>query len=305
MLNDQQKYLAAKYNPNEQAIFDVIKNYAEEGRFREAYHYLNRAMYFHANAGEVYYSLITKYLSSPAREASVKDSTPLLITWTIAPKNVPFLNMVDPQKRLWENMLGLAAWILDKSFHKIIVTESSNFKINVDRLKQIGKEYNKEIEYYTFSNSEKVSQFGKGYGEGEILKHTFANSPSINSCSKFTKMNGKQYVPFYEYFLIDGGNTFEYFNLHFIANKLAIDTRFYCIDKEYYLNTLFDSYQECNDYKDNYLEHVFYEKTKNRVNYFIPTEPIVLGRQGSIEKNYGEYPPVVKKFCEYLMVELV
>lgn len=296
-------YLVAKHKPDSESILTVVKHYSDINEFRYAYEYLNIATMCNRNVSSTYYETLIKYLSSNDRNPVTKD--PLLITWTIRPNNVPFLNMVDPQKRLYENMMGLAAWILDRSFENIIVTESSNFQINVEKLKQIGKQYNKNIEYYTFANSENVSKYGKGYGEGEIVKHTLNNSELFKNCKRFTKMNGKQYVPFYEFFLLKGNETFEYFNLHHIANKLAIDTRLYCIDKDYYINNLVDAYKECNDHQDNYLEHVFFEKTKERTNYYIPREPYVLGRQGSIEKNYGDYPLMVHDFCKHLISEIV
>lgn len=296
-------YFIAKHNPGTEAIIVAINNYANAGEFRYAYEYLNIATMFNRDIAPVYYNTLSKYLTCGDRKPVTKD--PLLITWTIRPKNVPFLNMVDPDKRLYENMLGLAAWILDRSFENIIVTESSNFEINVEKLKSIGKQFNKNIDYHTFANSENVSKYGKGYGEGEIVKHTFESNELFRKCKRFTKMNGKQYVPFYEFFLLRGQETFEYFNLHYIANKLAVDTRFYCIDKQYYLDRLLDAYTECNDHKDNYLEHVFFEKTQERMNYYLPREPNVLGRQGSIEKNYGDYPTEVHELCKYLIQEIV
>ena len=302
-MNEHFNYFLAKHEPNSESILAVAQHYADIGEFKYSYEYLNIATMFNRNVSSTYYNILIKYLSSENRNPVSKD--PLLITWTIRPDNVPFLNMVDPQKRLYENMLGLAAWILDKSFENIIVTESSNFEIKLDKLKEIGKKYNKHIEYYTFKNSKNVSKYGKGYGEGEIIEHTLQNSPLFNNCKRFTKMNGKQYVPFYEFFLLDGNQTFEYFNLHYIANKLAIDTRLYCIDKDYYVTNLIDAYKECNDHQNNYLEHEFFEKTKGRTNYYIPKEPYVLGKQGSIEKNYGDYPPIVHDFCKYLISEIV
>lgn len=302
-MNNPTDYFIAKVKPDSESIINVINHYVALGEFRYAYEYLNMATYFYREAYKPYYETMSNYFMSNDRIAVTED--PLVITWTITPNNVPFLNMVDPKKRLYENMMGLSAWILDRSFKNIVITESSNFNLDVQKLYQIGKQYNKNIEYHTFKNSENVSKYGKGYGEGEIIKHTLDNSQVVKQSKRFTKMNGKQYVPFYEFTLLRGNEAYEYFNLHHIANRLAIDTRFYCIDKQFYIENLLDAYKECDDYKDNYLEHVFFEKTKNRTNYYLPKEPYVLGRQGSIDKNYGDYPQIVHDFCKKLIEEVV
>lgn len=294
-------YLYAKYNPNDSSnLISIIKDYNSKNRFFESFQYLNSLSLYHQNISEIYNETLHQYLDNKIYNIADVD-TPMIITWTIQPKNVPFLYMSDPKERLLQNMLGLAAWILDKTFKHIIIVESSNFKLDSDKLNKIGKEYGKEIQYLPFQGSDNVSKFGKGYGEGENLKYVFENCQIVKDCERFVKMNGKQYIPFYEFFLVNNKGSFEYFNLHYIANKLAIDTRFYCINRSFYEKELFDAYKSVNDHEDNYLEHVFYEKTKNRTNFYLSREPVVLGRQGSVDRNYGDYPQIVHDFCKELL----
>jgi len=295
-------FLSAKYNlQDKQNIIDIIEYYADQGRFFEAYNYLNHAMYYH-DMSNVYYSMLTKYLSEKRESRNISD--PLLITWTITPKNVPFLFMSDPEQRLKESMLGLAAWIMDKSFTNIHVVENSAFNLDKEKLRDIGLDHNKVVKYYNAESCEEASKFGKGYGEGDITKFAVLNT-AVGRSKRFTKVTGKQYVPFYEYSFMNNGETYEFFNLQHVANRVAVDTRFYCIDTKFYTENMIDAYKQVNDHRDNYLEHVFYENTKNRINYFPPKEPIVFGKQGSIDKTYGEYPKLVYDFSEDLIRSLL
>lgn len=301
------KFLTGKYDlSNKNNVIDIINYYNSNNKFYESFSYLNNLGYYYENINDIYYDTLVKYLSEDRKESADKN-TPIIITWTISPKNVPFLHMTDPQVRLRENLLGLCAWILDKSFENILIVESSEFKLNTNKLFDIGKEFGKQIEFISFLGSDNVSKFGKGYGEGEILEYAFNNSMTLksNKFDKFVKMNGKQYVPFYEYLFMNNRGSFEYFNLHYIANKLAIDTRFYCINTSYYKEKLFYAYKQVNDHENNYLEHVFYETVKDRINYYVLREPIVLGKQGSVDKNYGNYPEIVHNLCNRLLNEIV
>jgi hypothetical protein len=300
---DGMNFLVAKFNLNEkQNLIDVANHYADNKMFFEAFSYISHASYYH-DLSDLYYKTLSRYLQSEGTSSNI--DTPLLITWAISPKNVPFLHMSDSNVRLKENMAGLAAWILDKSFENIIVCDGTGFELDINALKRIGAKHNKNISYHSFVQSDGASKFGKGYGEGEIINFAFQENPKIRNSKRFTKMNGKQYIPFYEFSLLRGKDSYEYFNLHYIANRPAIDTRFYCVDVQYYLKNLQDSYKRVNDFNTNYLEHVFFEDSMNRTNFFLPKEPIVFGKQGSIDKNYGEYPDVVKDFAKHLIETIV
>lgn len=288
----QMKYLQAKYNRDETSIFNVVSEYITQKRFYEAYSYIKLS-----NNNELYYKVLSEYLTE--KTPTLNNDSTLLITWTIDPKNCPFVFLNDPIKRLHENLMGLTAWIMDKSFDKILIVESSEFKLNTQKLKDIGLEYNKHIEYVSYKGSDNVSIYGKGWGEGESIKRVLDR---INT-DKFVKMNGKQYIPFFEYDFCDGNKTREYFNLHFIGNKPAVDTRSYCVTKEYYNSYLIDSYLNVNDNLGTYLEHVFYDDVKDP--YFLPFEPVMLGKQGSVDRNYGDYPNVVFNLCERIKVEIL
>lgn len=294
-------FIEAKEQPVSKSNFDLIQYYCSKNLFYEAFNYLNHRLYF-SNDYNLYYQVLTEYLNSANFDSY--NEVPMIITWTIEPKNVPFLQMVDPEIRLQESLMALSAWILDKSFNNIIVVDSSGYCLDKERLAEIGKQFGKNIEYHSFLNTDGVREFGKGYGEGEIVKYAIENSFVVKNSKKFVKMNGKQYVPFYEFLYMNRNGCFEFFNLQGLG-RVAVDTRFYCVDTSYYVQDLMDIYKEVNDFKDNYLEHVFFEKTKNRINYYLPKEPIVFGKQGSTNKNYGDFPNIVFDFCNYLKSEII
>ena len=295
------EYLNAK-QLDKSSVIKIVRNYANNNMFFEAFSYLKHALYFH-NIIDVYYEVLELYLKSP--NSSKKFDCPLVIVWTISPKDVPFVFMADPEERLRQHMLGLSGWILDKSFYNIVIVENSNFKLNLDRLKQIGKEYNKNIEYYSFDHSLKAKEYGKGYGEGELVQKAFESSGILRSSSRFTKINGKLYLPFYEFCYTFNKLPFEFFNMHRMGDKIVFDTRFYCVNTDFYRHHLYNAHEEVNDHLTNYLEHVFYEKVKDKLNYWTPIEPVVFGKSGSFDGSYGEYPNVIKEFSSFLIKEIV
>lgn len=302
MLSSDQ-YLNAKFG-NKNSIFSIINDYLSSNMFEEAFQYFNskKFLFLENEVNYILYEFLNKYFNS--RKNNLYKNTPLVITWSTTPKNVPFLFMSDPKIRLYENILGLAAWILDGTFSNIIIIDNTELNLNKDKLKKIGFEFNKEIDFYSFEASyDKISKFGKGYGEGEILKFAIDNVEQVYNTTNFVKMNGKQYVPFFEFYF--SNELKEFFNLHYIANKFAIDTRFYNIKREYYYSNLIDAYKEVNDHEERYLEHVVYEKTLDRTNFFIPFEPFVLGKQGSINKNYGDYPKIIHEFANKIIKNVI
>lgn len=304
MVNIENEYmfLNAKFDPKSPDCVNVVDYYINNNKFFEAFQFVNNRLYFD-NDGSLFYRLLSKYLEHG--DYSNYNPTPLIMTWTIKPNNIPFLEMVDPDIRLKEHLLGLASWILDKSFsHLIIIDSSVDFTLNKQALIKIGSDHGKSIEFHKCSNTEGASKFGKGYGEGELMKYVVENVSTVAHSKKLVKMNGKQYIPFYEYLYMNRNGCFEFFNTQYLG-KPAIDTRFYCVTTDYYLNTLNDIYTQVNDHEVNYLEHVFQQNTKDRVNYFLAREPIVFGKQGSTNKNYGDFPKIVYDFQEILMEKII
>lgn len=289
------------------SVSELISSYINDGKFKTAFQFLNILLEIDKERKVftlLFYRLLESYFASnnyDYREDSQKRV--LLITANINPLGTPFVAISDPNERLKEHLLGICAWILDKSFSHIVIAENSCFNLDVDELQKFGKKFHKHIEYITFKGSELVSEFGKGYGEGEIIKYALENSKVLGHFNYFTKVTGKLYFPFYDFIIGDNIDNKEFFIPAIIFNRLAIDTRIYSISRNLYLTSALDAYTKVNDHEGVYLEHVFFEAVKDVSAYYLPPALIMFGKSGSSGVSFGEYPVCVHKlYSEMLQV---
>ena len=191
----------------------------------------------------------------------------LLITGCISPdKEAIFLKIRDSNLRL-QQYIETIKWALEKTnFDIIIFCDNSDF--NYD-FKNIVTNSKKTFEYLSFKGDfNKSNKYGKGYGEGEIIKYAIDNSKYLKENTCFYKLTGRLTVKNINSILKKSQNNKNYF-LNFLFSKNSIDTRFYKINKDDYMNYFYNAYEKVRD-KDNYsLENVFFDIfKKNKILLF-------------------------------------
>lgn len=105
--------------------------------------------------------------------------------------------------------------------------------------------------------------YGKGYGEGEIIRFALTHSAYLKDASCFTKCTAKLWVANYQKCMLQWNNKFlfkAYFSNVFSLkpSKLEyIDTRFYMIDKTIYMNFFSNAHLLANGSNKVIIEEEF------------------------------------------------
>lgn len=214
----------------------------------------------------------------------------LLVTGCISPasdmKNLTIQNIEERYKQYID---ALTFYITKTKVKNIVYCDNSNYGVNKE-ISRIARQYDKNFEWLSFTgDSKSAAKYGKGYGEGEIIEYALLNSKIIKTCSVLVKVTGRLKV-----LNIDSIIQYSYGKNHFfyITNrfdKKFIDTRFYIISKNDYINNFMKQYKNVCDGENNFLEHVFAKTIiEGKIDYrhFI-LEPNISGFSGTNGKEYG------------------
>ncbi|MBU9020391.1 hypothetical protein KTG24_21680 [Bacteroides fragilis] len=208
----------------------------------------------------------------------------LLITSCVAPPMQPNLILSDPQIRCKETIKGLIFFIKSGTFDKIVLCDNSGFTFNNDELTALATNYNVSLEILTFvGDSSKVKERGKGYGEGEIMKYILENSYLLKTEDFFFKITGKLFVVNIEDIVKRINKRKNYFNITTLKWFGAIDTRFYGVNKQVFIDVLLCEYLKVNDKEMMWYEICFRDALKKASISFnsFPIYPIIYGLSGT------------------------
>ncbi len=207
----------------------------------------------------------------------------------------PFTRLDGAEDRVRLTLMALEQWIEMPVDLQIVLCDGSGYdfsEVVAERFPHF------RIECLSFKNSfEKVSAYGKGYGEGEIIKYALENSVFIGNCNHFIKITSKFWVKNFPEIIKHWNNQFQcevcFENHKSIRHirSLYIDTRFYIVNKDFYLRNLLNSYLDVRDYQGYYLEHSFRDTIVNKKLFFskilFPIQALVEGVSGSSGEKYS------------------
>ena len=196
---------------------------------------------------------------------------PLLITSCVK-TSAPFTKLSDTNYRIQLTIDGIYQWLKICNEIKIIVCDGSG----IDFSEQIFRYFPKaEIEFLCFkNNSNLVSKYGKGFGEGEIINYALEHSEYLKNSDCFAKCTSKLFVRNFSDALKkwNGSYLFEcnFLGVSFFKNIfgikpisniefMSVNTRFFVVNKKLYLKNFRRAYLHVRDREAVYIEHVFKE----------------------------------------------
>ena len=213
-----------------------------------------------------------------------------IITGTLSPSNKMFaVDLVDIKKRLCQYADMICFLAESRKIDKYVFCENSDSMELLQQLKEVDKS-GKKAEYMSFAGSSSSVQYGKGYGEGEILQHVLKESKLLHDEEEFIKITGRIIIRNIDSIVQKMEPGVNYFNtVRPLTRDRQIDTKFYKVSKKDFENYFENAYINVNDLEKRYLEHVYYRIIeKNEVQYRnFPEYPIYEGVSGSIGISYG------------------
>ncbi len=209
------------------------------------------------------------------------EAIPILLTSAVRP-TAPLTGMSDIQARLAATIQALVAWMSICPRNHFVLCDGSDFDLTAE-LRTVRGIDQERLEIVTFLNDQHhVRAKGKGFGEGEIIKYALAHSSKLKSADSFAKCTGKLWV---ENFAAcakayNGMAGFSYFGF---LRVLAVDTRFYIVQRSFYESKLLECHTHCDDPRGIYLENVFYGSLMDmeRRAWMLPVYPTVCGISGT------------------------
>lgn len=233
----------------------------------------------------------------------IMSSSSLILSSTIKPSDsIPFLELKSVEERIKQYLKALIFYITETEIENIIFCDNSNFSDGLNLISEVGYNlslaFGKKFEILSFPMSKESVMFGKGYGEGEIIKFVLDNSQLIKETRTFYKVTGRLIVK-----NINLLNKLTNYEIAFQKQgKDSVDTRFFKVSINFYKEHLIECYKEVNDKEGLYLEKIFYKKLKNLSIPSFPVYPLIVGQSGSTGIYYND--KFIKAFLKNILNKL-
>ena len=234
-----------------------------------------------------------------------------------------YTTLLDPGRREEQYMDALSWFIRESPLTKIIVCDNSGYQYPKS-FYELAETHHKKIELLSFNgNNALVQEYGKGYGEGEIMDFVMTHSLLLQEVEGFFKVTGRLKVVNIAKVLRQSKATENYFmpvsllRPRFLVPRAArpcVEVRVYYVTKEFFSTVLLNAYKGVRDDHTFFLEHAYYQAiaqsytastgscSATRVRCF-PTAPEITGMSGSNGWVFKERPwpkKLLIKFVSYL-----
>ena len=188
---------------------------------------------------------------------------PLLLTSAINPV-ANHTTLQNQDERINATIKSIKNWH-KIGIKKIILCDGTGFDLEKKLTNSIDlKNRDFKLELISFKNDFKsVKKYGKGFGEGEIIKKAFEVSELLKTSDFFMKCTSKLWVENFE-------EISKYFNGIFLSDVQGyfrpkmLDTRFYISSKAFFLDNLIYVYKNVNDDESKFLEHCYLNTLKKK-----------------------------------------
>jgi hypothetical protein len=223
----------------------------------------------------------------------------LVMTATFRAPSTPFLVLRDERARIQQYLCALLSWVTVARVGRIVFAENSGTEFDFGRIRRRLEAAGKELELLVFDRNANAAQFGKGFGEGEILEHVFRHSRLLRSTSSFYKVTGRLFVANFDA-LSTATTAADVFRLRRgkrPGDPSKADTRFYKCSLDLFERRLIDAYRQVDDARRVSLEHEYFARLEPLRIAEFPIPPQIVGESASNGKVYGAYDAEVTRIA--------
>jgi hypothetical protein len=214
----------------------------------------------------------------------------ILLTATIDPKGIFFMQRVDPLIRENDYLVAVEKWINETAF-PIVFCENSGYNIN--KIEKVIKSYiNREFELIQFFGQDFPRELGKGYGELLTIRYAVQHSNLIRNSDYVIKVNGRYFIKnikkITQILLLDDNI---YVMVDLKRNLTFADSRVFAFKPSFVFDYLSKYQDMINDSKGVYLEHILARATLKAISEGhkwipLPYKPIIIGCSGTYNTPY-------------------
>jgi hypothetical protein len=219
------------------------------------------------------------------------------------------VKLTDPIDRYNHTLESIQKWLEIAPGIHLIVCDNSGFDFS-QAIKEKFPEANIECLFFVCDKN-MVQYHGKGYGEGEIIKHAIQNSIYLKQADFFAKCTAKLWVENFNACINEWNgnllcnanfsNVFSFRKTYFNH----VDTRFYLVSKEFYLKNLSTAHLNLGvttgiGIEDNFRDAILMNHMQGII---FNSPPVIAGVGGGTGKYYNV--KLYKRIKENLRSKLV
>ncbi|WP_051195118.1 hypothetical protein [Pseudobutyrivibrio ruminis] len=210
----------------------------------------------------------------------------ILLTGTInTSSKVPFLSLSNADERRTQYIDAIRFYITKSKVKKIVFCENSGEECPPS-IKQLAKNHRVDFEWITFNgNIKKTIEYGKSYGESEILDYAFETSYLLKTANYFIKITGRLLVKNINVLLAMIGADRNYFDAYGDRNVEIIDSRLFAMKVDVFRLFFQKQYITKINYQCNSIEQLYPSIIKES-NISIVSLPIKIWFEG-MSGGYG------------------
>ena len=218
---------------------------------------------------------------------------PILISCAIKPpRRLKATKLIDPHIRLAATKSAIFYWVALGAKEIVIVDSTNTSPLSNDDI-EIVEKCGVKVEILLFQqNDEEIEVYGKGYGEGYIIKHAIEYSKILSTHEYFYKITGKCFCRnFMDLDSLINQNKIKsifwrLFDRHFNGGDLRlIDTRFFFTSKSFFMDYMFPVYIQAKDFS---IERLIVTVLAEKLAAVYVKRPQISGFSGGFGAIYSE-----------------
>jgi hypothetical protein len=233
---------------------------------------------------------------------------PLLLTSAVIVGDEQSVKLIDPEKRVKHTIESIEKWLTIAPALDIVICDGSGY----DYTMSLGKRFpKKRIETLSFSiKGDLIKKYGKGYGEGEIIRYAIRTSKILSNSPYFAKCTAKLWVNNFNLCvkqwngdLLCYGKFQNVFSIRETVFK-EIDTRFYIASVKFYTEHLLNLHLGITEKSPDGIEVMFknFIETSGAKNILFSLPPLIGGMGGGSGVYYNTSMLKYYKECARTML---
>ncbi len=208
----------------------------------------------------------------------------LITTATNPPDGVFVLKMTNTAKRKVTAKAATLFWAASGVDKIVIADATGQTLLNDDEVSMLNL-MNIEVEQINYhQDNNLIIKFGKGYGEGSLIKFAIENSKLLKNQNNFFKCTGKVFCRNYIEILnlINQNKLQNIFWKDIFDNK--VDTRFFYVSKEFCINFIIPTYQNIDDRREMNSENLLLSLVSEKLTSATSVRPLLSGFAGGTDQ---------------------